>query len=1468
MRKLLWLSIMLVTTCLSTFGQAVTVNGLVALVKYKDNKISATKPQIEALFNQESGFNLWGNATSVKQFYKDQSNSNFILNSTVVEVDLPENSAHYHGKNLPYDGGQLLVSHVVAAINAKFPSGFTNLTLHPTDNRLWHFCIISQSGVTEGAGVAYGTGPHFITNNGQQMPIRNVALISYTQTNRYEVNVICHELGHSVMSWTDFYRTAFCNTGDYDVMGSAGTSKGPMPVNPGLRLQRKWINDVVDISPSISSQTITVTANSYSQIHRYKNPSNPKEYLLFHALKHGGHYQAALDGGKPLDEGLAIWYVDEDCKFDKAGVDDQFFIRLVQADNLDEMHDEFLANSADVRGDLNDLYDHISNQFPNNHPFRWKDGGEFGISISNISAPGATMSFTIDSRPNTVIVSSDSNGTVSPKGTFALPLGQSKVFTVVSNLGYELDGVTRNGVPLTVTNNTFTISSTGGVADIYATFKKKLIVNPLPSPWQKMDIGTANTPFLAAQESGKFHVESLGTHIGGASDSFGYVFQTLNGDGNIVVKIASSNMASWSQKTGIMLRESLDPNSVYTMIGQVPHSGITSQSRTAIGTNTINNVTNIGSLHRYSLFNYLKIARVGNEITQACSRDGLNWTVISKEIMNLGPSVYVGMVTTGALGTHPSKATFESVNVFTLRNVAPVVNVTAPLNNTTISNPSLINITASASDVDGSIAKVEFYNGTQLLIADYTAPYSFLWTNVEGGIYNLYAKAIDNQGAVTTSIPVKIKVPCVFNDPKLIGAVIGTTGSWNNGGNTREKAFDGNTATYFDSPTDVSWTGLSLDKSYNITGINFFPREGATSRMIGGKFQGSNTADFSSGVEDLATITIEPTLEWNCITVNSNSPYKYVRYLCPSGGFGNVAEIEFYGKESVAPSGLTVWFKKPANTQAPRIHYWNVVPAQANSTWPGVLMTQDLTRGADWYKFTLPSATSTSLLFHDNAGYKTVDMTNITGGCYDGNSHTWIDCNQDNAPTVSVSPIGGNYSSPITVTLTANDDKDANPIIYYTLDGTTPNTDSPLHFVKTGTINISSATTLKLFAKDNANQVSQIFTYNYTFNQVTGVTVWFKKPANTQAPRIHYWNVVPTQAGSAWPGVLMTQDLSKGADWYKFTIANASSASMLFHDNAGYKTADLLNITGGCYDGNTRTWVNCSQENVPVQSVSVNPTSVSIATGATQTIVATVLPSNASNKNVTWTSSNTAVATVSASGVVTGVAAGNAIITATTVEGSFTATTAITVTAQKTITIYVVKRGDFTVPKIHVWKNETGTDVAITNSSNWPNNLPNMIRADGSSTQWYKYTVTANRIGTLFRYGSTQSPDVKYYTEDVYVVLNSDGSIRKIGATLGEVINDIHNKTAVEVVEEIEKVFIVSPNPASESVNIKYQGTSSTKVDLVIYDMLGNFVYSQTENVSDGNFFKTIDTFNFRSGVYIVSINDGIQVLNQKLIIK
>ena len=87
----------------------------------------------------------------------------------------------------------------------------------------------------------------------------------------------------------------------------------------------------------------------------------------------------------------------------------------------------------------------------------------------------------------------------------------------------------------------------------------------------------------------------------------------------------------------------------------------------------------------------------------------------------------------------------------------------------------------------------------------------------------------------------------------------------------------------------------------------------------------------------------------------------------------------------------------------------------------------------------------------------------------------------------------------------------------------------------------------------------------------------------------------------------------------------------------------------------------CSTQTVPVTGVSVSPTSATLSVGGTQQLTRTISPANATNQNVTWSSSNTSVATVNSSGLVTAVAAGTATITVTTQEGNFTATSAITV---------------------------------------------------------------------------------------------------------------------------------------------------------------------------------------------------------------
>src|SRR5690606_19053588 len=79
-------------------------------------------------------------------------------------------------------------------------------------------------------------------------------------------------------------------------------------------------------------------------------------------------------------------------------------------------------------------------------------------------------------------------------------------------------------------------------------------------------------------------------------------------------------------------------------------------------------------------------------------------------------------------------------------NQPPVVNITNPADDAQFTTPASISITATATDPDGSITKVEFFNGTTKLGEDTSSPYSYNWNNVASGTYTIVVKATDNDG--------------------------------------------------------------------------------------------------------------------------------------------------------------------------------------------------------------------------------------------------------------------------------------------------------------------------------------------------------------------------------------------------------------------------------------------------------------------------------------------------------------------------------------------------------------------------------------------------------------------------------------------------------------------------------------------------------------------------------------------------
>ncbi|TGE28474.1 glycosyl hydrolase family 18 protein [Hymenobacter metallicola] len=170
----------------------------------------------------------------------------------------------------------------------------------------------------------------------------------------------------------------------------------------------------------------------------------------------------------------------------------------------------------------------------------------------------------------------------------------------------------------------------------------------------------------------------------------------------------------------------------------------------------------------------------------------------------------------------------------TATNTPPTVSLTSPANNATYAAPASITLTANAADANGTVSKVEFFQGTTKLGEDLTAPYSFSWTGVAAGTYSLTAKATDNAGAATTSAAVTVTVTGgTTNTPPTVSLTAPTGGASYtapasitltanaadaNGTVSKVEFFQGSTKLGEDltSPYSYSWTGVAAG-TYSLT---------------------------------------------------------------------------------------------------------------------------------------------------------------------------------------------------------------------------------------------------------------------------------------------------------------------------------------------------------------------------------------------------------------------------------------------------------------------------------------------------------------------------------------------------------------------------------------------------------------------------------------------------------------------------
>jgi uncharacterized protein YjdB len=136
----------------------------------------------------------------------------------------------------------------------------------------------------------------------------------------------------------------------------------------------------------------------------------------------------------------------------------------------------------------------------------------------------------------------------------------------------------------------------------------------------------------------------------------------------------------------------------------------------------------------------------------------------------------------------------------------------------------------------------------------------------------------------------------------------------------------------------------------------------------------------------------------------------------------------------------------------------------------------------------------------------------------------------------------------------------------------------------------------------------------------------------------------------------------------------------------------LVTITARTQDGGftASAVVTVQPSTIAVTGVTVAPGSVTVNVGTPVTLTASVTPENATNKTVTWSSANNAIATVSGTGVVTGVAPGSTTVTVRTQDGGFTATASVTVSSPPTGGVIRVTDASITPNPLRITVGTTG----------------------------------------------------------------------------------------------------------------------------------------------------------------------------------